>query len=114
MLIVCICLLGNKSPSRNGSPKSPRSVTWNSNVPEKYSFTMRREFERAKEEADLIEQLRNVSTIITRSICNYFYMQCNQYIYLIAHRDKIEDGTAGGPRTSVNGRRCSLSLSEPR
>lgn len=52
---------GNKSPNRNGgSPKSPRSVTWNSNVPEKYSFTMRREFERAKEEADLIEQLRNV------------------------------------------------------
>ncbi|XP_043256730.1 leucine-rich repeat and calponin homology domain-containing protein isoform X2 [Colletes gigas] len=51
---------GNKSPSRNGgSPKSPRSVTWNSNVPEKYSFTMRREFERAKEEADLIEQLRS-------------------------------------------------------
>ncbi|XP_076750863.1 leucine-rich-repeats and calponin homology domain protein isoform X3 [Xylocopa sonorina] len=51
---------GNKSPSRNGgSPKSPRSVTWNTNVPEKYSFTMRREFERAKEEADLIEQLRN-------------------------------------------------------
>lgn len=50
----------NKSPNRNGgSPKSPRSVTWNSNVPEKYSFTMRREFERAKEEADLIEQLRN-------------------------------------------------------
>lgn len=30
-------------------------------MPEKYSFTMRREFERAKEEADLIEQLRNVS-----------------------------------------------------
>ncbi|KAK2576867.1 hypothetical protein KPH14_005495 [Odynerus spinipes] len=51
---------GNKSPSRNGgSPKSSRSVTWNSNLPEKYSFTMRREFERAKEEADLIEQLRN-------------------------------------------------------
>ncbi|XP_018377058.1 PREDICTED: leucine-rich repeat and calponin homology domain-containing protein 1-like isoform X3 [Trachymyrmex cornetzi] len=51
---------GNNSPSKNGgSPKSPRSVTWNSNVPEKYSFTMRREFERAKEEADLIEQLRN-------------------------------------------------------
>ncbi|EFN88861.1 Leucine-rich repeat and calponin-like proteiny domain-containing protein 3 [Harpegnathos saltator] len=51
---------GNKSPSRNGgSPKSPRSVTWNSNLPEKYSFTMRREFERAKEEADLIDQLRN-------------------------------------------------------
>ncbi|XP_015190855.1 PREDICTED: leucine-rich repeat and calponin homology domain-containing protein 1 isoform X2 [Polistes dominula] len=51
---------GNKSPSRNGgSPKSSRSVTWNSNLPEKYSFTIRREIERAKEEADLIEQLRN-------------------------------------------------------
>ncbi|XP_008207396.2 leucine-rich repeat and calponin homology domain-containing protein isoform X1 [Nasonia vitripennis] len=51
---------GNKSPNRNGtSPSSPRSVTWNTNLPEKYSFTMRREFERAKEEADLIEQLRN-------------------------------------------------------
>ncbi|XP_015610286.2 leucine-rich repeat and calponin homology domain-containing protein 3 isoform X2 [Cephus cinctus] len=51
---------GNKSPNRNGSsPKSTRSVTWNSNMPEKYSFTMRREFERAKEEADLIEQLRS-------------------------------------------------------
>ncbi|XP_020286310.1 leucine-rich repeat and calponin homology domain-containing protein 1 isoform X2 [Pseudomyrmex gracilis] len=51
---------GNKSPSRNGgSPKSPRSVTWNSNLAEKYSFTMRREIERAKEEADLIDQLRN-------------------------------------------------------
>lgn len=72
-LIVCIFLLGNKSPSRNGgSPKSPRSVTWNSNVPEKYSFTMRREFERAKEEADLIEQLRNVS-IATIMISNSLY-----------------------------------------
>ncbi|XP_012289226.1 leucine-rich repeat and calponin homology domain-containing protein 1 isoform X3 [Orussus abietinus] len=52
---------GNESPSRNGgSPKSAgRSVTWHSSLPEKYSFTMRREFERAKEEADLIEQLRN-------------------------------------------------------
>lgn len=59
--------IGNKSPNRNcGSPKSPRSVTWNSNLPEKYSFTMRREFERAKEEADLIEQLRNVSITRTR------------------------------------------------
>ncbi|XP_015109784.1 leucine-rich repeat and calponin homology domain-containing protein 3 isoform X1 [Diachasma alloeum] len=54
----------NKSPNRNNlSPKSPRTVTWNSNMPEKYSFTMRREFERAKEEADLIEQLRtNIET----------------------------------------------------
>ncbi|XP_011311896.1 leucine-rich repeat and calponin homology domain-containing protein 1 isoform X2 [Fopius arisanus] len=54
----------SKSPNKNNlSPKSPRTVTWNSNMPEKYSFTMRREFERAKEEADLIEQLRsNIET----------------------------------------------------
>ncbi|XP_043481549.1 leucine-rich repeat and calponin homology domain-containing protein isoform X1 [Leptopilina heterotoma] len=51
---------GNNTPNSNGgSPKSARSVTWNSDIPEKYSFTMRREFERAKEEADLIDQLRN-------------------------------------------------------
>lgn len=42
-------------------------------------------------------------------------MQSNQeYIYLIAHRDEIEDGIAGGSRTSVNGRRCSLSSGESR
>ena len=59
---VTFSFAGNNSPSRNGgSPNSTRSVTWNSNMPEKYSFTMRREFERAKEEADLIEQLRAVS-----------------------------------------------------
>ncbi|KAF7996828.1 hypothetical protein HCN44_002474 [Aphidius gifuensis] len=50
----------NKSPSINGgSPKSSRSVSWTNNIPDKSTFTMRREFERAKEEADLIEQLRN-------------------------------------------------------
>ncbi|XP_066595738.1 leucine-rich repeat and calponin homology domain-containing protein isoform X2 [Prorops nasuta] len=50
---------GKGSSQNGGSPKSTRSVTWNNSLPEKYSFTMRREFERAKEEADLIEQLRN-------------------------------------------------------
>lgn len=65
--IFIIFISGNKSPSRNGgNPQPPRSVTWNSNLPEKYSFTMRREFERAKEEADLIEQLRHVSVITVR------------------------------------------------
>lgn len=45
----------NKSPSRNvTSPGSPRSYNYGTN-----SFTMRRELERAKEEADLIEQLRS-------------------------------------------------------
>lgn len=50
----------NKSPSRSvTSPSSPRSYNCNSSSLEKYSFTMRRELERAKEEADLIEQLRS-------------------------------------------------------
>lgn len=52
----------NKSPNKNSrSPGSSQSVIWNSNFTEKYSFTMKREFERAKEEAELLEQLRTVS-----------------------------------------------------
>lgn len=36
-----------------------RSVSWNRDSPsEKLSFTMRREFDRQKEESELIEQLR--------------------------------------------------------
>ncbi|KAL0274087.1 UNVERIFIED_CONTAM: hypothetical protein PYX00_006603 [Menopon gallinae] len=39
---------------------SPRPLKWNNDIPpDKLSFTMRREFEKAKEEAELIEQLRN-------------------------------------------------------
>ncbi|KAK0159236.1 hypothetical protein PV328_010142 [Microctonus aethiopoides] len=45
--------------NKNQNGSSPKSTAWNSHNAEKYSFTMRREFERAKEEADLIEQLRN-------------------------------------------------------
>ena len=57
-------LLGKESPNTtDASPNSFRSYAWNANLIEKYSFTMRREFERAKEEADLIEQLRNVSLL---------------------------------------------------
>jgi hypothetical protein len=41
-------------------------MTWNRDVPpEKLSFTMRREFDKAREEAELIEQLRSVSFVIT-------------------------------------------------
>jgi hypothetical protein len=37
-------------------------MTWSRDVPpEKLSFTMRREFDKAREEAELIEQLRSVS-----------------------------------------------------
>lgn len=36
-------------------------MSWNRDIPaEKLSFTMRREFDRQKEETELIEQLRNV------------------------------------------------------
>ncbi|PSN32796.1 hypothetical protein C0J52_20402 [Blattella germanica] len=53
-------------PSTLGQPgtRSPkigtsRAMTWNRDVPpEKLSFTMRREFDKAREEAELIEQLR--------------------------------------------------------
>lgn len=65
-----------KSPSINGaSPKSSRSVTWTNNIPDKSTFTMRREFERAKEEADLIEQLRNVIYL--------FFISFNFFIFII-------------------------------
>lgn len=41
---------------------SPRPVKWTADIAsEKLSFTMRREFERAKEEAELLDQLRQVS-----------------------------------------------------
>lgn len=46
---------------------SPRPMKWNNDIPpDKLSFTMRREFEKAKEEAELIDQLRNVSHQITK------------------------------------------------
>jgi hypothetical protein len=67
-------------PSTLGQPgtRSPkigtsRGMTWGRDVPpEKLSFTMRREFDKAREEAELIEQLRSVSVNITSSL---FIMQ---------------------------------------
>lgn len=54
----------------NGTAKSTngvkinRNISWNRDIPpEKLSFTMRREFDKAKEESDLIHQLRTVSII---------------------------------------------------
>jgi hypothetical protein len=38
-----------------------RTVSWNRDVPtEKLSFTMRREFDKQKEEEELIKQLRSI------------------------------------------------------
>ncbi|KAK7793709.1 hypothetical protein R5R35_007868 [Gryllus longicercus] len=55
---------GSRNPSQTGprSPKigSSRGIPWNRDVPpDKLSFTMRREFDKAREEAELTEQLRN-------------------------------------------------------
>lgn len=41
-----------------------RNVSWNSDIPpEKLSFTMRREFDKQKEETELLTQLRTVIDI---------------------------------------------------
>lgn len=50
----------NGSLAKNGN----KSVTWENTSPDKldkFSFTMKREFDKQKEETELIEQLRNVS-----------------------------------------------------
>ncbi|XP_030242388.1 leucine-rich repeat and calponin homology domain-containing protein 2 isoform X3 [Drosophila navojoa] len=54
-----------KSPVSNtsklGNVKSARTVTWNHDIPaEKLSFTMRREFDRQREETELMSQLRSI------------------------------------------------------
>lgn len=69
--------VGYVNNSTNGAVKSTngvkinRNISWNRDIPpEKLSFTMRREFDKAKEESDLIDKLRNVSNI---SHINRFY-----------------------------------------
>ncbi|XP_058789032.1 leucine-rich repeat and calponin homology domain-containing protein isoform X2 [Phymastichus coffea] len=54
-----IYVLQDNKKSPNKGPNSSSTGFWNTNFSSKYSFTMKREFERAKEEAELIEQLRN-------------------------------------------------------
>ncbi|KAH8412409.1 hypothetical protein KR009_001816 [Drosophila setifemur] len=54
-----------KSPvsttTKLGTVKTHRSVTWNHDIPaEKLSFTMRREFDRQREETELMSQLRTI------------------------------------------------------
>ena len=53
----------NDNKGMNGV-KGNRTISWNKDVPvEKMSFTMRREIDKAREETDLINQLRNVRGI---------------------------------------------------
>lgn len=45
--------------------KANRTISWNQDVPkDKMSFTMRREIDKAKEETELINQLRTVSSLL--------------------------------------------------
>jgi hypothetical protein len=54
----------NNTKGLNGV-KGNRTITWNKDVPmEKMTFTMRREIDKAREETDLINQLRNVIRLI--------------------------------------------------
>lgn len=51
----------NGSTKNSNGVKLNRNISWNSDIPpEKLSFTMRREFDKAKEESDLICQLRSI------------------------------------------------------
>ncbi|CAK1549650.1 unnamed protein product [Leptosia nina] len=43
-----------------GGAKAPSKMAWNNAVPDKLSFTMKREFDKQKEELDLLHQLRSI------------------------------------------------------
>lgn len=52
---------GNGTPKGTNGMKTPRNISWTKETTEKMSFTMRREIDKAREETELIHQLRNVS-----------------------------------------------------
>lgn len=57
--------------------KVNRNISWNRDIPpEKLSFTMRREFDKAKEESDLIDQLRTVSLGFILFLFWFLYVVC--------------------------------------
>nr|CAD7596429.1 unnamed protein product [Timema genevievae] len=57
--------LGYRSPKLGSNGRS--TMSWSRDVaPDKLSFTMRREFDKAREEAELIEQLRNPKLTMAR------------------------------------------------
>lgn len=54
--------------------KGNRNISWNKDVPiEKMTFTMRREIDKAREETDLINHLRNVSICFLLFIIKRLY-----------------------------------------
>lgn len=49
---------------KGAAPKPPGKMAWNKDVTaDKLSFTMKREFDKQKEELDLLQQLRTVSLV---------------------------------------------------
>jgi len=62
--------------------KTHRTVGWNKDngTAEKLTFTMRREIDKAREESDLINQLRNVRDLWKMSCLNEF----NIHLYCAA------------------------------
>ncbi|XP_048518451.1 leucine-rich repeat and calponin homology domain-containing protein [Dendroctonus ponderosae] len=51
---------GNGTPKGTNGMKTPRNISWTKETTEKMSFTMRREIDKAREETELIHQLRNI------------------------------------------------------
>lgn len=61
--------------------KTNRSVSWNQDVaPEKISFTMRREIDKAKEESEMIDQLRSVSTVFNLINLNVIKLLLTKFV----------------------------------
>lgn len=49
---------------KGAAPKPPSKMAWNKDTPpDKLSFTMKREFDKQKEELDLLQQLRTVRLV---------------------------------------------------
>lgn len=60
---------------------NPMRINWNKDLtPDKLSFTMKREFDRAKEESELIQQLRSVRKIKFLIYCKDFSHQ--HYLFI--------------------------------
>lgn len=102
----------NNSPDHiptNGSPKlittsvgyvnntapppgnNPSRINWSKDLPpDKLSFTMKREFDRAREESELIQQLRSVCILAFFHLFNsYSIFSINEFIFLNYRLSKI-------------------------
>lgn len=67
---------------------------------------MRREIDKAREETDLINQLRNVSEFFLKLFLN------KEFILILDHRNETEDGVTRRSCSSINRWCCIMSFSE--